>query len=72
MISKIEKFISDHQNAINDVIEGSVYGGIGSVFLQSMDKEIVHLLWVMVSAILGAIVVYFTKKWLRKLFPDNN
>lgn len=71
MIDKIHHFLSEHKIGLNDLLEGGIYGTLTSVFVQSLEKEIVHMFWVLTSAVGGAVVVYFTKKLLRKFFPDN-
>jgi uncharacterized membrane protein YdjX (TVP38/TMEM64 family) len=64
-----------HNHNLNDAIEGGILGTILSVAITSIREnimgELVHGLSTVAWAVVGAVVVFFMNKWLRKNFPDN-
>ena len=64
-----------HNHNLGDAIEGGVIGAILSVAMTTIREEIlgemVHGLSTVAWAVVGAVVVFFMNKWLRKKFPDN-
>ena len=71
MLDKLHHYLSEHKFEINDLLEGATYGTLGSLFMQTIDKEIIHLFWVVVGSVTGAVTVFFVKKILRILFPEK-
>jgi uncharacterized membrane protein YeaQ/YmgE (transglycosylase-associated protein family) len=64
-----------HNHNLTDAIEGGIIGTILSVAVTSLREQIwgemVHGISTVIWAVVGATVVYFMNKWLRKNFPDK-
>ncbi len=62
----------NHEHITGDVLEGVGIGTLLSAGMASLWPETIHGLAVVVTAILGAVAVFFTNRLLRKKFPEGN
>ena len=57
------------KSVFSDVIEGTILGGGSSAIASQLLNESVHFIFVIMASLLGAVIVFFTNKLLKKYFP---
>lgn len=61
---KIKVFIDFFQ----ELLAGFGLSGLGAMLL----PELLHLFFVIIGGFIGTIVVHLSRRWAKRIFPDEN